>query len=182
MTEVKKMRALVVFESMFGNTEQIALAVADGLQSAYDVDVLNVDEAPPAIPSDIDLLVVGAPTHAFGLSRRQTRSDAATRTQGETVTKYKSVRDWLTSTSRSQNRVYAAAFGTHADKARLLPGSAARGAAKLLRRKRFDTLVKPANFFVEDVLGPLQSGEVSRAKIWGAEIAAKRVAMDMDRS
>ncbi|MBJ8347011.1 flavodoxin domain-containing protein [Antrihabitans sp. YC2-6] len=175
------MRALVVFESMFGNTEEIALAIADGLQTAYDVDVVNVDEAPPVLSSDIDLLVVGAPTHALGLSRAQTRSEAATRAPGETVTKHKNLRDWLASASRSRNTVYAVAFATRAVKVRWLPGSAARAAAKLLRRRGFESLVKPTDFYVEDTLGPLLPGEVSRARIWGAEVAAKRVESDLDR-
>jgi hypothetical protein len=175
------MRALVVYESMFGNTEQIALAIADGLQTAYEVDVLNVDEAPSVLPSDIDLLVVGAPTHAFGLSREQTRSDAAERVHGDTVTKYGSLRDWLKSFSRSQNRVYAGAFATRAKKARWLPGSAARSAAMMLRRKNFEELVAPADFYVDDILGPLLPGEVFRAKIWGAEIAAKRAESHLDK-
>lgn len=176
------MRALVVYESMFGNTEEIALAVAEGLETAYDVDVVNVDEAPHSLPSDIDLLVVGAPTHAFGLSREQTRSDAAQRTNGETVTKYGSLRDWLATLSRSMNPVYSGAFATRAKKVRWLPGSAARSAAMMLRRKHFDELVAPADFYVADTLGPLLDGELSRAKIWGAEIAAKRVESHADRA
>jgi flavorubredoxin len=70
-------RALVVFESMFGNTEAIAHAVADGLRSTMDVDVVEVGAAPASPADDVDLLVVGGPTHAFGLTRPSTRQDAA---------------------------------------------------------------------------------------------------------
>jgi hypothetical protein len=38
-------RCLVVYESTFGNTEEIASAVADGLSSHFDVDVCNGNDA-----------------------------------------------------------------------------------------------------------------------------------------
>ena len=60
------MRALVVFESMFGDTETIARAVADGLSDAIRVDIVDVATA-PRVDADVDLLVVGGPTHAFGM-------------------------------------------------------------------------------------------------------------------
>jgi hypothetical protein len=72
---------LVVFESMFGNTAQIAEAVAGGLAGAGapGVAVVAVDETPRKPPDDVDLVVVGGPTHAFGMTRPRTRQDAAAR-------------------------------------------------------------------------------------------------------
>ena len=51
------MRALVVVESVFGNTRQIADAVAAGLAPHMDVDVLDVVDAPEVV-ENVDLLVV----------------------------------------------------------------------------------------------------------------------------
>ena len=62
--------ALVVFESMFGNTEAVANAIADGLKEQGAVRVVEVGEAPDGLPSGVDLLVVGGPTHARGDERR----------------------------------------------------------------------------------------------------------------
>jgi flavodoxin len=56
------MRALVVFESMFGNTEPIAWAVLRGMERHGDVEMVEVSNAPDEIDDSIDLLVVGAPT------------------------------------------------------------------------------------------------------------------------
>ena len=67
------MRALVVYESMFGNTEAVARAVADGLAEMHDVDLREVSQAPIAVIARVDLIVVGGPTHAFSLSRPATR-------------------------------------------------------------------------------------------------------------
>ena len=59
------MRALVVFESMFGNTQTIAQAVADGLSQTVDVDVVEVDDAPTRFEG-FDLLVVGGKRSTSG--------------------------------------------------------------------------------------------------------------------
>jgi flavodoxin len=67
------MRALVVYESMFGNTQAIANAIVQGLSGRMRVEALEVGVAPATIDDDVALLVVGGPTHAFGLSRPQTR-------------------------------------------------------------------------------------------------------------
>ena len=70
------MRALVVYESMYGNTHQIAEAIARGLRSAYAVQVVSVASAPDEHVGRYDLVVVGGPTHARGMSRPDTRQSA----------------------------------------------------------------------------------------------------------
>ncbi len=72
-------RALLVVESSFGNTAAIGQAVAQGLSQHATVEVVHVDHAPDDLPPGIELLVVGAPTHAFSLSRESTRRDAESR-------------------------------------------------------------------------------------------------------
>jgi flavodoxin len=71
------MTVLVVFESMFGNTRAIADAVAEGLARHLPVQQVEVGRAPTVIGGEVELLVVGGPTHAFGLSRSGTRLSAA---------------------------------------------------------------------------------------------------------
>jgi len=73
------MRALVVYESIFGNTRSVALAIADGLGKVLDVEAVEVSEAPPALPSDLDILVIGGPTHAHGLTSPKSRASGAER-------------------------------------------------------------------------------------------------------
>ena len=70
------MRAMVVYESMYGNTRKVAHALAAGLARYMSVDLVEVASAPATLPIDIDLLLVGGPTHRFGLSRVGSRSDA----------------------------------------------------------------------------------------------------------
>lgn len=71
------MRALVVYESMFGNTRRIAQAIADGIRDGADVALTDVVDAPADVPDDVDLVVVGGPTHVFSMSRKVTRREAA---------------------------------------------------------------------------------------------------------
>ena len=70
MTEAvgsRQMSALVVYESMYGNTDSIARAIAEGIENVMPVTVVNVNHASTSALLDIDLLVVGAPTHVHGL-------------------------------------------------------------------------------------------------------------------
>lgn len=163
------MRALVVYESMFGNTERLAQAIGEELAAAGTVEVINVDDAPRTL-DDIDLLVVGAPTHVFGLSRPQTRVDAASRWDTDPVTRGTGMRDWLELISPASSRTVAVAFATRMRKPRWLTGSAARSATRLLRRAGFG-VDAPEDFFVSGMLGPLFDGEIDRAHAWARELA-----------
>jgi Flavodoxin len=162
-------RALVVYESMFGNTAAIAKAVAEGLASVIDADVADVASAPSAL-DDLDLLVVGAPTHAFGLSRPQTRADAGKRGAYADAARSDGVREWIATIDRgSVGATTAAAFDTRVRRPRL-PGSAARAARRRLRRLGFRVL--PAtSFWVTGTPGPLAEGELERAHRWGEQLA-----------
>ena len=163
------MRAVVVFESMFGNTQKIAAAIGEGLGDRMAVDVVEVGAAPTEIGPGTDLLVVGGPTHAFGMSRPQTRQDAARQAGGEVVSR-SGIREWLESVTH-EAPVPAVAFDTRVSKG-WVPGSAARAAQRRLRGKRFGAAADPETFYVEGTPGPLLDGELARARQWGADLAA----------
>jgi hypothetical protein len=165
------MRTLVVFESMFGNTQEIATAVADGLSSHLSVDVVEVGAASTGIGDDVELLVVGGPTHAFGLSRPGTRQSAAEQAGEDLVSAGIGLREWLAAVPRGSGRV-AAAFDTRVKKPGL-PGSAARAAGKRLRRLGYHLVVRPASFYVAGTPGPLLPGERERARTWGEKLGSE---------
>jgi hypothetical protein len=169
------MHALVVYESMYGNTQAIARAVADGLASHMQVDVVVVGSAPGVIDSDVDLLVVGAPTHAHGLSKPDTRRNAAGTAGPRLVSKHAGLREWLSTVRGGSASIDAAAFDTVLNGPQLLWGSAARAADKELRRLGFHIVTRPEDFHVKGPLGPvfdvLEAGEVERARRWGEALA-----------
>ena len=167
--EVHPMRALVVFESMFGNTKEIADAVGAGIGTCMPVDVVEVGTA-PACDAGVAFLVVGGPTHAFGLSWPSTRADAATKAGGPVVSSGTGLREWFDTLDLPALRLPAATFATRIRKPRV-PGSAAQGAARRLRRLGCHLVVPPLSFWVEDVMGPLSGGELERARRWGEELA-----------
>ncbi len=163
-------RALVVFESMFGNSEQVARAVAEGLSTHVPVDVLEVTEAPTDL-SGYDLVVVGGPTHAFSMSRQSTRRDA--RGQGAIHGSIQQgMREWLAALPSHLRTGWFATFDTRVARVRHVPGSAARSAARSARRHGLRELVSPESFLVADLNGPLVDGELDRAREWGGELAA----------
>jgi hypothetical protein len=71
------MRALVVYESMFGNTRQVAQLICEGISEVMECTVVNVNDLAGVDAHGADLLVVGAPTHAFSLSLPASRAEAA---------------------------------------------------------------------------------------------------------
>ncbi|MBY8849540.1 flavodoxin [Saccharothrix longispora] len=154
-------RALVVYESMFGNTRAIAEAIGEALAA----EVVEVSQAPDVLPDDVGLLVVGAPTHAFGLSRPATRKSAADQATGELVSPGRGVREWLDTLAPLGHHVTAHAFDTRVQ-AGWLPGSAAKTIAKRLRALHFTVPARPMSFHVGGTPGPLLVGEPARAAAW----------------
>lgn len=165
------LRATVVFESMFGNTRLVAEAVADGLRAAgAEVSVECVRRDLAAAP-DADLVVVGAPTHAFSLSRPSTRR-AAVEQGADPVDPDHGMREWLEGWPRAGADAPAVAvFDTRATKVRRLPKAAGTRAARLLRRRGYRLIEPPAAFLVGDVAGPLEDGELDHARTWGRGLA-----------
>jgi hypothetical protein len=164
------MRALVVYESMFGNTALVAHEVAEGLAAHGQVELREVSEAPVEPDELLDLVVVGGPTHAFSMSRAATREDAHRQgaTHGEVAT---GLREWMEGLHAGAHRPRIAAFDTRVTKVRKIPGSAARRATKVAGKLGYVVAERPESFFVEDTDGPLAPGELERARAWGELIA-----------
>jgi len=168
------MRALIVYESMFGNTGEVATAVARGLSDRLEVELRDVSEAPSPITEFLDLIVVGGPTHAFSMSRENTRSEAVR--QGARRPPFDlGLREWLEALPSGNHEQAIATFDTRVDKVRHLPGSAAKGAAKLARRHGYRAAAHHESFYVQDTQGPLLPGELDRATAWGRRLAQYRV-------
>jgi hypothetical protein len=147
--------------------------VAAGLRlEGVDTTVLDVSHAKPVDLDDIDLLVVGAPTHGFSLSRPATRSDAVLQGGREEAVEV-GLREWLGSLPDTDRRLLAAAFDTRVTKVRYLPASASRRAARMLAEHGHHLLSPPMGFLVHAVGGPLESREIDRAIAWSRRVAAE---------
>ncbi len=169
------MRAVVVYESMYGNTHLVADAIGAGLRAAFDVSVVPVAQVSPAVLADAELVVVGGPTHAHGMSRAATRKaavEAADKPNSplkvEPDAPGRGLRDWFG--SLGQHPVKAAAFDTRIHAPAALTGRASKGLTRLLRAHGFEVVAKPESFMVtkQDRLEPQ---ETARAREWGASLA-----------
>jgi flavodoxin len=169
------MRVLVVHESMFGNTRDIARAVAEGLGSVAGVEVELAPVHEAGVDLDgIDLLVVGGPTHAFSMSRASTRADALDKGADATAASDPGIREWIERLEPTPGTAVAA-FDTRVRHPRV-PGSAARAARKHLRARGFKAVDPATTFWVDGMTGPLVEGEVDRARAWGADLGTVLVA------
>ncbi len=131
------MEAMVVYETMFGNTRRIARAIADGLalRPGVQVTLTDVVEAPVEVPAHVDLIVAGGPTHAFSMSRESTRRSAVQQgAVGGHVER--GIREWLQALPSGAHSQTFAAFDTRVD-IPLLPGAASRRATRAARRLGF---------------------------------------------
>jgi hypothetical protein len=170
------MYAAVVYESMYGNTHLVADAIGFGLSERYQVDVLPVDRAEPDLLERADLVVVGGPTHAHGMSRANTRTaaiaDARKPGSGLGVdpdAEGPGLSDWFA--TLPPLRGAAAAFDTRVNMPAVLTGRASRGIARRLRQHGLDMVAEPESFLVTRH-NHLEEGEVDRAREWGRTLAA----------
>ncbi|MGZ8803735.1 MAG: flavodoxin family protein [Microbacterium sp.] len=164
------MRAIVVYESLWGNTEKIARAVAEELAKTGSVEVVDVDSAPDSLEG-FDLVVVGGPTHGFSMTRPSTRATAVSQ-NGAPHAPDRGIREWLDGLAHVSSPVPAVAFDTRVDSPRL-PGSAASAARHELRSLGFSVgPVKPKTFRVHGYEGPLVDGELERATEWARSLVA----------
>jgi len=144
------MKALIVYDSVYGNTEKIARAVAEAITPSYEVKVVQAGEANPSELASTDLLIVGSPTHAG----RPTPA----------------IQDLLNKVPKLQG-INIAAFDTRiTTKLVGVFGYAAGRIAGNLKRKGGTLIVSPEGFFVTGNKGPLKEGELERAAGWAKGI------------
>jgi hypothetical protein len=170
------MRAVVVYESMYGNTHRVAEAIGEGLRKAGTVDVVSVGQAGFDLLADADLLVVGGPTHVHGMSRPSTRRAAIeeTRKPGSQLQPDGSaggpgIRDWLSQLVQGGGN--AAAFDTRLGGRPTLTGQASKGIARELRHRGRTMVTSPESFIVTKG-NELHPGEIARARAFGVSLAA----------
>lgn len=171
------MRTLIVYESMYGCTHDIADAIARGAGQVGDVTTVPVSHAGDEDTSAYDLVIVGGPTHVHGMSRESTRQgavEAADRPDSTLTVEPDAagpgIREWLGELSRREGA--AAAFDTRVDKPAILTGRASKGIAKRLAGLGFRLAAEPESFLVNSETELIQ-GEAARAEEWGQRVAAR---------
>lgn len=158
------MKALVIYDSQFGNTEQVAWAIGNALGTDDEVETNRVGDVQPEHLSEVGLLIVGSPTQRF----------RPTMTTSGLLNKIP---------EGGLLGINVAAFDTRftmeeIEKSRILPffvsmfGYAAKPIADKLAEKGGKVIAPPEGFYVEGIEGPLQEGELERAANWARQIKA----------
>ncbi len=159
------MKAIVVYESHWGNTASIARAIADGL--GVEAAALTTSEASAAALDGIDLIVAGAPILGFSLPTKD-MINSLSGPQYRAIPpdlSHPAMREWLDGLPNGNIRV--AAFET---RIWWSPGSAAKTILGELGKLGYQP-IGAEKFIVKDKHGPLKEGELERAKKWGEELA-----------
>jgi hypothetical protein len=172
------MRALVIYESMFGNTKAIAEAIRDGLAARATATVINVNQLGIDDGREADLMVVGGPTHVHGMTRATTREEAAK--WADDASKHltlepeapgRGIRDWSDDPMTVVAPLFAA-FATRADMPVLLSGNAAAQIDRALRHRGSRRVADSENFLVTKD-SRLEHDELDRARAWGESLGAQ---------
>jgi hypothetical protein len=190
------MKAIVVYESLWGNTAAIALAIAEGI--GPEARALSTAEATAAAIAGADLIVAGAPVHAFSLPTEQSRRYAggnAGKVPPPDLS-HPAMRSWLAAlppqprgaatisvgvrpaegSSAEETRLaeLPAAGGHHAafeTAFKWSPSGATSAIMRGMERAGYRSMAKARRFIVTGGSGPLRAGEVEKARAWGAELA-----------
>lgn len=155
------MKVLIIYDSVFGNTEKVAQAMGAALEAPIDASVVRVGDVKPEQLTGLDVLIIGSPTRAFSATP--------------------AIKQLLKSLApHSLDGVKIAAFDTRialsdVDSAILPPlvklfGYAAEPIAKQLKKKGGEPAIPPEGFFVQGTEGPLKEGELKRAAAWAKQI------------
>ena len=147
------MNVFVIYDTLLGNTEQLAAAMAHTLQAQAAVRLQRADQTDIRDLKHADLLVVGGPTQRHGPSPPMR-------------TLLRQIRPG------SLRGVPAVCFETRYRKPRWLTGSAAQEIAKYLQTGGCTLLLPPESFFIVFNTTRLEDGERARAHAWAAALLA----------
>lgn len=143
------MKTLVIYDSVYGNTEQIAEAIG----KAINADVSHINKVNVLDMKTYDLIILGSPTHG-----------------GRPSPAIRNFLDKAPNSSFKDKKV--AAFGTRLQtKLVRIFGYAANRIGDRLKKKGGTLLVPPEGFYVNGTKGPVKDGELQRAESWAKRIS-----------
>ncbi|MHB0886754.1 MAG: hypothetical protein ACYC6I_09725 [Bacillota bacterium] len=161
------MKAVVIYESLWGNTAAIARAIAEGIGPG--VRALSTSEASGEAMAGVDLIVAGAPVFGFSLASEKMLQNIGANPGNPPAppdVSHPSLRSWLDRLPHGRGR--SAAFETRLSWS---PGGATPAIIRGLEGAGFSPIAKAGRFIVKGKYGPLRDGELERARQWGAELA-----------
>ena len=156
------MKALVVYDSVFGNTEKIAQEIGAALGAPDDAKVVKVPDVSADALTGVDLLVLGSPTRAFKATPAAmtwVKALPAGKLSGVKVAAF-DTRIAVADTKSGFLKFMVSIFGY-----------AAKPILNALKNKGGQAVAEPGGFIVMDSEGPLKEGELERAAVWAKQAA-----------
>ena len=145
------MNTVIAYDSLFGNTEQVVLTIAEALRAYGRVQTVRVEHTHPLYVQEVDLLLLGCPTQKWGTTPAMSALLAYI-------------------PSETLKRLAVACFDTRLDEPQWVSGSAAERMTRKLRKRGASHLFPPQSFLVKGTHGPLEDGELERAAHWAAQL------------
>ena len=162
------MKGLILYDSMYGNTENIAQAIGGTFGPQDDIAMLRVGDVKPDHFTGLNLLIVGSPTQRFRPTiaiSNLLKGIPQNSLKGVKVAAFDTRLTW---SEISKTPVLAFFVKLSGDNA-----YAARSMTNSLKNKGGELIVPPEGFFVEGMKGPLIQGELERAVVWAKRIIAE---------
>ncbi len=145
------MNTVIAYDSLFGNTEQVVLTIADALREYGQVQTVRVEHTHPLYVQEVDLLILGCPTQKW-----------------DTTPAMSALLEYIP--AEALQRLAVACFDTRLDEPQWLTGSAAEQMTRKLCKRGASHLFPPQSFLVKGRHGPLEDGELERAAHWAAKL------------
>lgn len=155
------MKIIIIYDSAYGNTEEIAKAIGRTLKDKAEVSISKVGNINPENAGEADLLIIGSPTRIFSPTRAIVdfiRAIPESTLQGVKIATFDTRFSFRDVRSRLMYNLM------------IMFGYAARPLTRKLVRKGARCIIKPEGFYVEGYRGPLKYDEVERASNWAEEV------------
>ncbi|MBN2075869.1 MAG: flavodoxin family protein [Dehalococcoidales bacterium] len=147
------MKVLVIYDSVYGNTEEIAKSMGEAIGS--ETKVVKAENSGPGDFESVELVIAGSPTYG-----------------GRPTPKMKEFLDSIKTVSLKDVKI--AAFDTRVPATWVkIFGFAAGKIQKRLKSQGGKSVIKPEGFYVSGTKGPLVEGEYERAAKWAQDIIGK---------
>ena len=160
------MKAFVIYDSKYGNAEDVAISIGNALKPLMHVGIVRVADLEPELVEGLDFLIIGAPTLSFHASRLTKRFLV-----GIPKAEFKKMRILVYDTRTSPENTNSSFFLRIIDRF----GYAAEGMKDILEKRGAKLIAAPEGFYVEDAEGALLEGEEERAVNWALQAVKKEI-------
>jgi len=155
------MKIMIIYDTVFNNTEKVARAIGNALGSRGDIKIIQVTKAEIDHLTDVEWLILGSPTRGFNATDNMKKF-----LQKIPVNKLSGIKSAAFDTRIDLQDIKSPFFRFIVGHA----GYAADKMARMLIKKGAEVILPPGAFLVKGAEGPLKEGELEKAAAWANSI------------